>query len=50
MFTLGDAGGNIALGEAGGIGTSGDDGVIVRTAGCEGTMLGSAILVTEGKQ
>ena len=42
MFTLGDAGRTVVLGDAGGIGTRGDGVVIVRTAGCRGTMTGSA--------
>ena len=41
MFTLGDAGGTVTLGDAGGIVTRRDEGVILRTAGCGGTMIES---------
>ena len=42
IITLRYAGGIITLGDAGGIVTRRDGGVTVRTAGCRGTMLGSA--------
>ena len=42
MFTLGDAEGTVTLGDSGGIVTRRDGGVIVWTAGCGGTMMGSA--------
>ena len=44
MLTFGDSGGTVTLGDAGGIVTRRDGDVIVRTAGCGGTMLGSARL------
>ena len=45
IFTLGDTEGTVTLGNAEGIGTYGDGGVTICTAGCEGTMMGSAGLV-----
>ena len=42
MFTLGDAGVTVTLGDAGRIVTRRYGGVIVWTAGCRGTMIGSA--------
>ena len=45
MFTLGDSGGTITLGYSGGIVTRRDGSVIICTAGCGGTMMGSAGLV-----
>ena len=42
MFTLGDSGGTVTLGYDGGIVTRRYGGVIVRTAGCGGTMIVSA--------
>ena len=42
MFTLGDAGGIVTLRNSGGIVTHRDGSVIVRTAGCGGTIMGSA--------
>ena len=42
MFTLGDAGGAVTLGDAGVIGTHGEGCVTVRTAGYGGPILGSA--------
>ena len=42
MFNLGDAGGTVTLRDAGGIVTRRDGCVIVMTAGCRGTMMGSA--------
>ena len=45
MFTLRDVGGTVTLGDAGGIVTHRGGGGIVLTAGCRGTMIGSAGLV-----
>ena len=42
MFTLGDAGGTVTLGDAGEIVTRRGGSGIVLTAGCGGTMIGSA--------
>ena len=42
LVEFGDAEVIVILGDSGGIDTRGDGGVTVRTAGCGGTMLGSA--------